>query len=188
MSSGEFPVAAVGKGPLQPLVTMLVVEPPRGDPGERRVCDVGERLTAPQGKGSAQQSRRLFGIIPLGGGRAVLQELLEPEGVHVAGFDVQHVSRGPGQQDPGRKPVAENTAKACDVGLDGVAGGRWRTGPHRSSISCAVETMLPAFRIRSASSAPCFGPPSGRLCRPLATSTGPRTWHQRSPRPTMAAR
>jgi hypothetical protein len=58
-----------------------------------------------------------------------------------------------------------------------VAGG---CEPHRSSISCVVDTALPALRIRMASSARCLGPPRARVLLPLRTSTGPRTRNSKS--------
>lgn len=60
------------------------------------------------------------------------------------------------------------------VSMVWIAEGGGRS-PHRSSISCAVGTTLPAWMATSASTARCLGPPSGTELPSATTPIAPNS-------------
>jgi hypothetical protein len=91
-----------------------LVEAGRRDWGERSIGEVGERRTAPEGLGLAQQRGRLDRPTrcerPSTGGR----EAFEPVRIHLVRLDAQAVADRPGFHDAGRPgflAVGEDTPK-----------------------------------------------------------------------------
>ncbi len=104
-------------------------QPPRRVAGERRLCDIGEGIAAPQAERAAQHRRGLVIVAPASRRGRLRHELLKPERIHPVAPDVQQIPRRFRHEHLVRRPIPENAADPREVGRDRVLGGRWRIVP-----------------------------------------------------------